>query len=145
MVRICDRRKVNAGMHCQMVACLEGPVCEEYTNAKKSVGNSLYPTMPAFQNLLNDNCHASLFEGMDGENKICTTSVFLPIAPCATPQPPMTPRSFNIHLFWPTRIDESMVEFDDKWPQTTLRSQSNTNRHSVVQIRSWNSFNSCFR
>ena len=76
VVRIFNRRKGNAGMHCQMVACLEGLVCEEYTHAKKSVGNLLYPTLPAFQNLLNDNCYPLMFEGMDGENKICTTSVF---------------------------------------------------------------------
>ena len=63
MVRIYNRRKGNAGIHCQMVTCLEVPVCEEYTNAKKSVGNPLYPTMPAFQYLMNDNCHALMFEG----------------------------------------------------------------------------------
>ena len=95
VVRMCNRRKGNAGMHCQIVSCLEGPVCEEYTNAKKSVGNPLYPTMPAFQNLLHDNYHALMFEGMDGENKICATAVFLAIPT----QCPMTPRPFNVHLF----------------------------------------------
>ena len=66
--------------------------------------------MPAFQYLLNDNCHAMIFEGMGGGNKISTTSVFLPIPI----QPPMSPRSFNIRLLRPVMIDESSVKFDDK-------------------------------
>ena len=112
-----------------MVACLEGPVCEEYTNAKNSVGNPLYPIMPAFQYLLNDNFHALMFEGMDGGNKISTTSVFLPIPI----QSPMSPRSFNIHLLWPAMIDESSVEFVDQRHEDNTDTKQHDN-HSPTPI-----------
>ena len=69
VMRICNRKKGNAGIHCQMASCLEGPVCEEYTNAMNTVGNSSYTTRGAFQNLLDDSYHALIFEGMDGEKR----------------------------------------------------------------------------
>ena len=124
VVRICNRRKGNAGIHCEMVSCLKGPVIEEYTNAKTSVGNPLYPTMPAFQNLLHENYHTLIFEGMDGQNKICTTSSFLAIPT----QRPLTRRSFNIRLFGrPMQaIYACTVEFDDK------RHKENNNRKQNV-------------
>ena len=91
VLRICNRKKGNAGIHCQLASFLKGPVCEEYTNAKKLIGNATYPTLSAFQKILNDSYRTLIFDGTDGEKKICSTAVFLAIPTLS----PLTPRPFT--------------------------------------------------
>ena len=78
-VRVCNRRKDNSRLFVQAMACLLGPVAEEYYNEIVSFGSPMYPVAQTTQFLFDDFYFYLLFFGENGNERFCCSSMFLPI------------------------------------------------------------------
>ena len=93
----------------QALACLLGPVAEEYYNEMITFGSPLYPISETTQLLFDDSYFSLVFYGKTGSGRICSSTIFLPI--------PMDEKCKERRLnagYSSALVSESVVTFDDK-------------------------------
>ena len=78
-VRVCNRRQGNSRLFVQAMACLLGPVAEEYYNEIVSFGSPLYPVSQTTQFLFDDFYFNLLFFSENEKQQFCCSLLFLPI------------------------------------------------------------------
>ena len=82
-------------MYVQCVACLEGPVCENYENEIKTIGNDKFPIQQTIQSLCDDTLYTFVLSNLiDNLVSKCLCFVFKPI-PASNP---CTARRINVKL-----------------------------------------------
>ena len=70
-IRVCNRKKGNASIYIQALACLLGPVAEEYYNEIVTFGSPLYPLSETMQCLFDYYYQSLVVYRQCGENRIC--------------------------------------------------------------------------